>query len=144
MRKKETTIFLISLLFILFSTTVFGAYEQSFDVDTLRMVAIPIHIVEFLLAFFICYMAIKFFKFTQPMSIFLYVYLAGGFFIIGSLVNFVLYFGHNFNMGVNFLVIFIAGRVALLGMLGSLTWLFWQAHKAMTTEQQGPTKSEES
>jgi len=79
-------------------------------------------------------MAIKFFNLTKPLNIFLFVYIATGFFIISSLVFFFTYFAPNFGWNVDFAVVFIMSRVAVLAMLATLAWILWRVHTMMKAD----------
>jgi len=130
---KKTKIFTGFLyLFLFFSLMSFAAAQsQVVDLDNLRNVATPLHIVELILALFIAYASLKFFRITRPINLFLFIYTAIGFFIINSLLYLFLYLSMNSSLQISFISVYIMGRIALMGMLVSFVVFFYQWNKVM-------------
>ena len=99
------------------------------DANRLKAIAIPIHVFELILALFIAYMALKFFRITRPLGLFLYIYTAIGFFIISSSLYLFLHF--NPKLETNFISVHIGSRIALIGMLISFVIFFYQWNRVM-------------
>ena len=122
---------------IIFALTFFGlisfaeAQLDVIDVNSLKGIAIPLHVFELVLALFIAYMSLRFFSITKPINIFFYIYLAIGFFIINTSLYLFSYLSINTALEMDFINVYIGGRVALMGMLISLVIFFYQWDKAM-------------
>ena len=101
------------------------------DVNSLKGIAIPLHVFELVLALFIAYMSLRFFSITKPINIFFYIYLAIGFFIINTSLYLFSYLSINTALEMDFINVYIGGRVALMGMLISFVIFFYQWDKAM-------------
>ena len=99
------------------------------DANRLKAIVIPIHVFELILALFIAYMALKFFRITRPLGLFLYIYTAIGFFIISS--SLYLYLHFNPKLETNFISVHIGSRIALIGMLISFVIFFYQWNRVM-------------
>ena len=130
MRRKNFTGFLFVLFFLSLINFV-GAQSEIIDVSNLKNVAIPVHVIELVLALFISYMSLKFFRITKPLNLFLYIYLALGFFIINSLLYLFLYLSINTRFELIFVNVYIGSRVALMGMLISFVIFFYQWDRVM-------------
>ena len=78
-------------------------------------------------------MALKFFRITKPVNLFLVVYVAGGFFAINSFFYILLYTSPLLGLNVSFVNVYFGSRIALIGMLATLGALFyylnWQMRK---------------
>ena len=109
----------------------FAAHQELIDMDKIQIIAIPLHIIEMVLAIFICYMALAFFRITKPISIFLFVYVAGGFFIINSLMYLLLYGLNMENINLSFESVYLGSRISLIAMLISLAFLFYYLNNQM-------------
>ena len=107
------------------------AREEAINVDDLAPIAVPLHLIELALAVFICFMALKFFQITRPINLFLVVYVAGGFFIINSLLYVLLYVARLNYFKVSFVNVYLGSRIALIGMLISLGALFYHLNRQM-------------
>ena len=125
--KKSITGILLFILNIKSAT----AYQEIIDLDTIRQIAIPLHLIELFLAIFICFMALRFFWITKPVNLFLVVYVAGGFFIINSLLYILLYTAYLIGLNISFVNVYLGSRIALIGMLVSLGALFYHLNKQM-------------
>src|SRR3989338_4999604 len=102
------------IIVLLFFILIASAEAQStIDTSSIKSIAIPIHLVELALALFISYMALKFFRITRPLGLFLYVYTAIGFFIMNSSLYLLLHF--NPKLETNFISVYIGSRIALIG-----------------------------
>ena len=123
----------VFVLFFLSLMDLVVAQSETVNVSDLKSVAIPIHIVELVLALFIAYMSLKFFRITKPISLFLYVYLAIGFFIINTLLYLFLYLSLNTGLEMSFVNVYIGSRIALIGMVISFVVFFYQWNKIMRT-----------
>ena len=130
MKSKAGVGFILVLLFLGIMNLV-GAQSETINVGSLKSIAIPIHIVELVLALFIAYMSLKFFRITKPIILFLYIYLAIGFFIINALLYLFLYLSLNTGLEINFVNVYIGSRVALMGMLISFVVFFYQWNRVM-------------
>jgi len=86
---------IVYVLFFLILINSVSAQSEVINLNNLKNIAIPIHIFELVLAFFIAFMALKFFRITKPVSMFLFIYVAVGFFIINSLLYLFLYLSIN-------------------------------------------------
>ena len=124
----------ISLLFILLAVSPALA-ESEVEVCDLTSIALPIHIVELVLAFAAGYMALKFFRITKPLNLFLLVYVMMGFFIISSLIYILFYISEDFfGLNLNFTSVYMGSRIALVAMLISLTYLFFYMYNTMKSK----------
>ena len=119
--------YIIALLF--FILIVSAEAQSTIDTSSFKNIAVPIHLVELALALFICYMALKFFRITRPLGLFLYIYTAIGFFIINSSLYLFLHF--NPKLETNFMSVHIGSRIALVGMLISFVIFFYQWNRVM-------------
>ena len=121
-------------LFVLFFFSLINVAEartEVIDVSNLKNVGITIHLIELVLAIFISYMSLKFFRITRPVNLFLYMYLALGFFIINTALYLLYYLSIDTNFELGFINVYIGGRIALMGMLVSFVILFYQWHRVM-------------
>ena len=124
----------INFIFVLlFLSLINSAIAQSdvVNIANLKSVAFPIHVIELVLALFICYMSLKFFRITKPLGLFLYIYLAIGFFIINVLLYLLLYLSLYTPLEVVFVNVYIGSRIALIGMLASFVIFFYQWNRSM-------------
>lgn len=133
--KSKAFVGFISVLLFLSLINFAGAQSKIVNVSSLRSVAIPIHIVELFLALFIASMSLKLFRITKPISLFLYVYMAIGFFVINVLLYLFLYLSLNTRLEMDFVNVYIGSRVALMGMLISFVVFFYQWNKGMRKMQ---------
>ena len=117
---------IVLLFFILIAS---AEAQPAIDTSSFKNIAIPIHLIELVLALFICYMALKFFRITRPLGLFLYIYTAIGFFIINSSLYLFLHF--NPMLETNFMSVHIGSRIALIGMLISFVIFFYQWNRVM-------------
>ncbi|MAE42797.1 hypothetical protein CMO93_03425 [Candidatus Woesearchaeota archaeon] len=108
-----------------------AAQSEVINLDNLKSVAIPIHVIEIVFALFICYMALTFFRITKPLDLFMYIYTAIGFFIINSLLYLFLYLSIKTQLEINFINVYIGSRIALMGMLISFALFFYQWNRIM-------------
>ncbi len=127
----KTKIILASVFVLLFLMVSVKAQKEIIDINQLKTVAVPVHILELILALFICFKALKFFRITKPINLFLFLYTSIGFFIISSLLYLFLYFSIKIPLEVNFVSVYIGSRVALMGMLISFVIFFYQWNKIM-------------
>ena len=104
---------------------------ETIDMDKIQIMAVSLHLVELALAFFICYMALKFFRITKPINLFIIVYLAGGFFIINSLLFLLFYALRLKNINMDFASVYLGSRISLIAMLASLSALFYYLNSQM-------------
>ena len=124
----------INLIFVmLFLILIDYAAAQSeiISIGALRNIAVPIHIIELILAFFICYMSLKFFRITKPIGLFFYVYTALGFFIVNTLLYLFMYLSLGTRFEMKLVNVYIGSRVALIGMLIWFVIFFYQWNKVM-------------
>ena len=105
--------------------------QSSVDVSAIKNFAVSIHIIELLLALFIGYMSLKFFRITKPINLFLLVYVAIGFFIINTLLYLFSYLSINTRLEMNFISVYLGSRVTLIGMLLSFAIFFYQGNRIM-------------
>lgn len=122
---------IVFALFFLVLMNSAWAQSQTIDADTLKKIAIPIHMLELVFALFIAFMSLKFFKITKPISLFLFVYVAIGFFIISSLIYLFLYLSIGTSLALAFVNVYVASRIALMFMLISFAIFFYQWNKRM-------------
>lgn len=127
---KHIKNFIGIIIFLILLTSVV-AQRQVIDVDAIKIVAVPLHLIELFLAVFISFLALKFFRITKPVNLFLIVYVAGGFFVINSLLYIMLYTADLFNFNISFVNVYIGSRIALIGMLTSLGALFFYMYKTI-------------
>ncbi len=111
------------------------AVTETIDVDSLRPIGIVIHAVELALALFISFVSLKFFKITKPLNVFLYVYLALGFFTISSLFYLLFYLGGWINVPLEFSRAYIASRLSLIAMLSVFVVVFFNAMRVMKMQK---------
>ena len=128
MNKKLFMRCIFVLVFFSFISPVI-AQPQVIDINNLKSVGIPIHAVELVLALFIAYTSLKFFRITKPINLFLFIYIAVGFFIINSLLYLLLYLSLTTTLEISFIGVYITSRIALMGMLVSFVIFFFQLHQ---------------
>jgi len=116
---------IFAALIFLFLMNLVTAQTEVINIDNLKNIAIPIHIAELFFALFIAYMSLKFFNITKPISLFLYVYTAIGFFIINTLLFLFLFLSKGTRLEMNFTNVYLGSRIALLGMLVSFVIFFY-------------------
>ena len=104
---------------------------ETIDVDKMQVMAVSLHLIELALAFFLCYMALKLFRITKPINLFIIIYLAGGFFMINSLLFLLFYALRLKNINIDFASVYIGSRVSLIAMLVSLGALFYYLNSQM-------------
>ena len=104
---------------------------ETIDVDKIQIMAVSLHLIELALAFFLCYMALKFFHITKPVNLFMVIYIAGGFFIINSLFFLLFYALRLKNININFASVYLGSRISLIAMLASLGALFYYLNRQM-------------
>lgn len=121
----------IYVLFFIILINLVSAQSEIIDFNNLKNIAIPLHLFELVLGIFIAFMSLKFFRITRPISLFLYIYLAIGFFIINSLLYLLLYLSLNTKLEVIFVNVYIGSRIALIGMLISFVIFFHQWNRGM-------------
>ena len=134
---KHTLIVLF--LGVLFSGNVIAYAAELIDTEAIARLGVPIHLIELFLALFISLMSLKFFRITRPLNIFLYIYLALGFFIVSSLLYAVFYARDWLNIDLNFVNVYIASRLSLIAMLFVFVAVFYNAHRVMTAPVQQNT-----
>lgn len=127
----KTKIIFVSVFVLLFLMVSVKAQKEIIDINQLKNVAVPVHILELVLALFICFKALKFFRITKPINLFLFLYTSIGFFIISSLLYLLLYLSIKIPLEVNFVSVYIGSRIALMGMLISFVVFFYQWNKIM-------------
>ena len=129
MNKMKAFIAIIISLFI-FADSVLAQTEQV-DISQIKNIALPLHITELLLALFICYMSLKFFRITKPVNLFLIIYTAIGFLIINILLYLLFYSSFAQALSLHFVAVYFGSRIALIGMLASFVLLFYQWNRIM-------------
>ena len=132
--KSKIKIICLFIVFLFLSATSVAAGEIE-NLDALKKIALPMHFLELVLSLFICFMALKFFRITRPINLFLVVYVALGFFIVNSLLYILLYFWQR-ALNISFINVYIGSRIALIGMLISFVTLFYQWNKVMRKKAQ--------
>lgn len=128
--KKLTRYSLIFFIALLFIKSVI-AHEETVDINKIQLFGILLHLIELFLAGFISFMAIRFFRITKPLNLFLIVYIAVGFFIINSLLYILFYALHLRDIHISFVNVYLGSRVSLIAMLISLGALFYYLNKQM-------------
>lgn len=131
MNKNIIRAILFLVLSICLLSPVLAEHTETINFDDFKNIAIPLHIIEIILAFFICYMALKFFRITKPVNLFLFIYTAIGFFFISSLLYLLLYLSTMMSLKIFFVQVYIGSRVALIGMVVSFVLFFYQWNKIM-------------
>ena len=122
---------IIYALFFIILINLVSAQSEVINLNNLKNIAIPIHTIELVLALFIAFMSLKFFRITKPISLFLFIYVAIGFFIINSLLYLFLYLSVNTGLGLLFVNVYIGSRIALIGLLIAFVIFFYQWNKIM-------------
>ncbi|MCH8003216.1 MAG: hypothetical protein IH934_01170 [Nanoarchaeota archaeon] len=122
---------IVYVLFFLILMNFVSAQSEIINLNNLKNIAIPIHLFELVLALFIAFMSLKFFRITKPISLFLFIYVAVGFFIINSLLYLFFYLSIDTRLEMVFVNVHIGSRVALMGMLISFVIFFYQWNKIM-------------
>lgn len=128
---KKLKELIVCLIFFILIIPLVTARQEIIDLDNLKQITIPLHLIELFLAIFICFMALKFFWITRPFNLFLVVYVAGGFFIVNSLLYILFYAADLIELNISFINVYIGSRVALIGMLVSLGALFYHLNRQM-------------
>lgn len=128
--KKLAKYSMIFFIVILFIKSVI-AHEETVDIDKIQLFGISLHLIEVLLSIFICFMAIRFFRITRPLNLFLIVYVAVGFFAINSLLYILFYTLHLRSIHISFVSVYLGSRVSLIAMMVSLGALFYYLNKQM-------------
>ena len=105
---------------------------DSMIIDKIKLFAVILHLIELFLAVFISYMALKFFRITKPINVFLVIYIVIGFFIINTLLYIMFYSLNAAGIGLSFVSVYLASRVSLIAMLISLSALFYYLNRQMT------------
>tara|TARA_Y100000310_G_C20525986_1_gene736056 strand:+ start:285 stop:668 length:384 start_codon:yes stop_codon:yes gene_type:complete len=118
-------------MFFIFNINLVFAEKQVIDVSLLRLIALPLHIIELIIAIFVCVLALKFFHLTKPFNFFLFVYVSLGFFIINSLLYILLYVGEFANINISFINVYLGARFSLIAMLVCIGYLFFYIHTMM-------------
>ena len=108
-----------------------AAQTEVFDAGQVKAIALPLHIIELVLALFICYMSLKFFRITKPINMFLIIYVALGFFIVNIALYLLFYSGFAARFEPLFVNVYLGSRIALIGMLISFVLMFYQWNKTM-------------
>ena len=121
----------IYLLFFIILINLVSAQSEVINLNNLKNIAIPIHLFELVLGLFIVIMSLKFFRITKPLGLFLYIYLAIGFFIINVLLYLLLYLSLYIQLEVVFVNVYIGSRIALIGMIVSFVIFFYQWNRGM-------------
>lgn len=121
----------VFVLFFLSLMNFAGAQSETVDASNLKSIMIPIHVIELVLALFIAYMSLKFFRITKPINLFLYMYLSIGFFIINALLYLFLYLSLNTKLEMSFVNVYVGSRIALVGMVISLVVFFYRWNRVM-------------
>ena len=104
--------------------------QEVMDVET-SYFAVSLHVIELILAVFICFMAIRFFRITKPLNLFLVIYVSLGFFIINSLLYILFYGLHLKGIHLSFVSVYIGSRISLIAMLISISTLFYYLNSQM-------------
>ena len=138
MKTKIFTGLLFVLIFLSLINSVV-AQTEVINLNNLKFVAVPVHILELALALFICYMSLKFFRITKPVNLFLFIYIAIGFFIINTLLYFLLYISTVTTLEMHFIPVYVGSRVALIGMMMSFVMFFYQWNRSMRKIQKVET-----
>jgi len=121
----------VYVLFFLILINSVLAQSEVINLNNLKNIAIPVHLFELVLGLFIAFMSLKFFRITRPIGLFLYIYVAIGFFIINSLLYLFLYLSLNTKLELVFVNVYIGSRVAFIGMLLSFVILFYLWNRTM-------------
>lgn len=116
--------------FMLAMAAAANARVDYIDMDKLAVIAVPLHIIELVLSLFICFMALKFFRITKPLNLFMFIYVAIGFFIINSSLYILFYLTrHKFNT--SFANVYLGSRITLIGLTLSFVFFFYNWNKVM-------------
>lgn len=99
--------------------------------DNIAWVGLALHAIEILLALFISYMSLTFFRITRPVTLFFFLYVGVGFFIVSSLMYVLFYLTLGTGRELSVVSVYFASRIALIGMLISFLVLFYQWNKIM-------------
>ena len=129
MKKMKAFIAIMLSLFISAGSAL--AQTELVDIGQIKSLALTLHIIELLLALFICYMSLKFFRITKPVNLFLIIYTAIGFLIINILLYLLFYSGLAQILSLHFVTVYFGSRIALIGMLASFVLLFYQWNRIM-------------
>jgi len=127
--KTLTWIIYMLFFFILINSVL--AQSEIINLNNLKNIAIPIHLFEVVLALFIAFMSLKFFRITKPINLFLFIYVAIGFFIINSLLYLFFYLSIDTRLEMVFVNVYIGSRIAFIGMLLSFAIFFYLWNKIM-------------
>lgn len=106
-------------------------HDEVINIGGIYQFGIIIHLIELVLAIFICFMAIKFFRITKPLNLFLVVYISVGFFAINSLLYLLVYLLHIWGVHISFISVYFGSRVSLIAMLVSLSAMFYYFNWSM-------------
>lgn len=131
MNKNILRAILFLILSICLLSPALATHTETINFDDFKRIAIPLHIIEIILASFICYMALKFFRITKPVNLFLFIYTAIGFFVINSLLYLLFYLSTMMSLNIYFAQVYIGSRIALIGMVVSFVLFFYQWNKIM-------------
>ena len=131
--ESKTLIKYIAILFVMIFSinSVLAVSEGDINLDKIKFVSVSFHLIELFLSVFIGYMALKFFRITKPVNVFLVIYVAIGFFIINILLHIMLYALNYIGTNISFVSVYLSSRVALIAMLISLSALFYHLNRQM-------------
>lgn len=121
----------ITLILLIFLLPVINAETELVNTSLIIKFGLPLHFIELFMALFISFMSLNFFRITKPLNIFLYIYLALGFFIISSLMYIVYYLRNWLSLDLNFVNVYVASRLSLIAMLIVFSTIFYNAHSIM-------------
>ena len=111
-----------------------NAQEEVIYYKSLGLVGMPLHIFELILGVWIAILALKFFRITKPINVFLLLYVAVGVFIVNSLLYVLLYIVNFEETTVSYVSVYVASRIALIGMLMCLLILLILWNRALTSK----------
>ena len=129
--KKLVKHFMVLYVALLNINLAAAANQEVIYLGKIQPIAVALHLTELVLAIFICYMALRFFRITKPVNLFLVIYVAIGFFVINSLLYLLFYAARLKNMDISFASVYLGSRVALIAMLISLGSLFYYLNRQM-------------
>jgi len=121
----------LTFLFLMAAMPAAAGTQELVDYDSIRLSALSLHLIELVLAVYISYMALKFFRITKPVSVFLIVYMANGFLIVYSLLYVMVWTADLLNISVSFVNIYLGSQLVFIAMLASLAGLFIHLHREL-------------
>jgi hypothetical protein len=92
---------------------------------------LAVHTFELILAVYICFAALRFFRITKPVNLFVIIYTAVGFLVVNILLYFLMYVQILRGVYVSSTLVYFAGRLAFIGMLLALATTFYMMQRQM-------------